>query len=109
MQPKNPASNFSTEGLQQVGYCESCGEPAYSTRWGEVLVIETNDDGSFRRSYAQPTENPMCMRHKGLYMRWQEEQRRKYMERRYPIGKTESKYHYRSRIDDKLKQQKGTM
>lgn len=64
-----------THELRQLGWCESCGDPAYSSRWGERLVFKMID-GQLTYTGTEPIEHRICMRHKAKYMAHMEERKK---------------------------------
>lgn len=70
------ADTIDPSKLKQVGRCEDCGEPAYSTRHGECLVLDTDESGNIVGSHTEPVEYYMCIIHKAKYM-WYMDKKRK--------------------------------
>lgn len=66
---------MNTEGLRQLGWCETCGDAAYSSRWDEQLIFDmVNGELVYKRT--EPIEHYMCARHKTFYFKHMERRRK---------------------------------
>jgi hypothetical protein len=63
--------NAPSKDLKQLGWCETCGDVAYSIRHTYKLVIESD------RVYSRPVEHHMCIRHKMFYFAHMEAEKAK--------------------------------
>lgn len=71
-----------TKDLQQQGFCESCFQPAFSIRHSEGIELYKDAQGVWHSKPYQ-IEHPMCIYHKGKYIRFMDEKRKELEKRRY--------------------------